>query len=64
MAPSAAGVAKAYADFLEVLVIDDEDAELAPAVEAAGVRAVVAQTIMRGPDEKRALASAVLAAVQ
>ena len=64
MEPSAAGVAKAYADFLEVLVIDDEDAALAPAVEAAGVRAVVAQTIMRGPDEKRALASAVLAAVQ
>jgi LPPG:FO 2-phospho-L-lactate transferase len=64
MEPSAAGVAKAYADFLDALVIDEEDRELAPAVEAAGVRAVVAQTIMRGPEEKRALATATLAAVQ
>jgi len=64
MAPSAAGVARAYADFLEVLVIDEVDAGLASEVEAAGVRAVVAQTIMRGPSEKRALAEAVLGAVQ
>ena len=62
--PSAAGVAQAYADFLEVLVIDEVDRGLAPAVEAAGVRAVVTQTIMRGPDEKRALAEATLQAVQ
>ncbi|MEX2225971.1 MAG: 2-phospho-L-lactate transferase [Dehalococcoidia bacterium] len=62
--PSAAGVARAYADFLEVLVIDEVDRALAPEVEAAGVRAVVAQTIMRGPDEKRALAEVTLGAVQ
>jgi LPPG:FO 2-phospho-L-lactate transferase len=62
--PSAAGVARAYADFLEALVIDEEDRELAPEVEAAGVRAVVEQTIMRGPGEKRSLAAATLAAVQ
>lgn len=64
MTPTAAGVAEAYADFLDVLVIDEEDRDLAGAVEAAGVRAVVAQTIMRGPAEKRALADTVLAAVQ
>jgi LPPG:FO 2-phospho-L-lactate transferase len=64
MEASAAGVARAYADFLEVLVIDEVDRDLAPAVEAAGVRAVVAQTVMRGPEEKRALAEATLAAVQ
>jgi LPPG:FO 2-phospho-L-lactate transferase len=64
MEPNAAGVAKAYADFLEVLLIDEVDAGLAGAVEAAGVRAVVAQTIMRGPSEKRALAEATLRAVQ
>jgi len=62
MTPTAAGVASAYGDFLDVLVIDEQDRELAPAVEAAGVRAVVAQTIMRGPAEKRALAEAVIAA--
>jgi len=64
MEPSAAGVARAYADFLDVLVIDDIDAGLAPSVEASGVRAVVAPTIMHGQAEKRALAEAVLAAVQ
>jgi LPPG:FO 2-phospho-L-lactate transferase len=64
MTPTAAGVAEAYSDFLDVLVIDEEDRALAGAVEAAGVRAVVAQTIMRGPAEKRALAETVLAAVQ
>jgi LPPG:FO 2-phospho-L-lactate transferase len=64
MTPTAAGVAEAYRDFLDVLVIDDEDRDLAPAVEATGVRAVVAQTIMRGPAEKRALAEVVLRAVQ
>lgn len=64
MTATAAGVAEAYADFLDVLVVDEEDAALAPAVEAAGVRAVVAQTIMRGPAEKRALAETVLGAVQ
>jgi len=62
--PSAAGVARAYADFLDVLVIDEADASLADAVGAAGVRPVVAQTIMRGPDEKRALAEVVLGTVQ
>ena len=62
--PTAVGVAQTYADFLDVLVIDEEDRDLAPAVEAAGVRAVVAQTIMRGPAEKRALAEVVLGAVQ
>jgi len=64
MTPSAAGVAAAYADFLEVLVIDEEDAALAPAVESHGVRAVVAQTIMRTAADKRALAERVLREVQ
>jgi hypothetical protein len=57
-------VAAAYADFLDVLIIDEEDRDLAPSVEKAGVRAVVAQTIMRGPAEKRALAEVALGAVQ
>ena len=64
MTPTAAGVAEAYRDFLDVLVIDEEDRDLAAAVEATGVRAIVAQTIMRGPAEKRALAEVVFGAVQ
>ncbi len=64
MTPTATGIAETYADFLDVLVIDEEDRDLAPAVEAAGVRVVVAQTIMRGPAEKRSLAEVALGAVQ
>ena len=64
MTPTAAGVAEAYRDFLDVLVMDETDRDLAPAVEAVSVRAIVAQTIMRGPAEKRALAEVVLGAVQ
>lgn len=62
MTPTAVGVAEAYADFLDVLIIDEQDAALAADVEAAGVRAVVAQTIMHGSAEKRALAEIALAA--
>lgn len=62
MTPTAIGVAEAYRDFLDVLVIDEQDAALADGVAATGVRPVVAQTIMHGPAEKRALAEVVLAA--
>jgi LPPG:FO 2-phospho-L-lactate transferase len=58
--PSAAGVAAAYRDFLDVLVIDTVDAALQPSVEALGVRAVVTDTIMRGPAEKADLARIVI----
>ena len=64
MTPTAAGVAETYADFLDVLIIDEEDRDLRGEVEATGVRAVVAQTIMRGPVEKRALAEVALEAVE
>ncbi len=64
MTPTAVGVAEAYRDFIDVLVIDEEDRDLVAEVEATGVRAVVAPTIMHGLPEKRALAAAVLAAVQ
>ena len=61
MVATCVGVAGAYADFLDVLVIDEEDGDLAPAVEGAGVQAVVTDTIMRGQAEKRALAEKVIA---
>ncbi len=64
MTPTCVGVAEAYAEFLDVLVIDEEDREQAASVAARGVRAIVAPTIMRGPPEKRALAEVTLGAVQ
>ena len=60
---SAIGVAELYADFLDVLVLDREDAGLAGDVEAAGVRAVVADTIMRDSERRRAVAAATLEAL-
>jgi len=58
---SVVGVARLYRDFAATLVIDTADAELAAAIEAEGMRAVVAPTIMKGPDETAALARVVLA---
>jgi LPPG:FO 2-phospho-L-lactate transferase len=59
---SAVGVARLYAPLAGTLVIDESDAELAPEVEEAGVRCVVAPTIMHDPDDAAALAAVVLAA--
>lgn len=59
---SAVGVARLYAPLAGTLVIDEADAGLAAAVEAEGVRAVVAPSIMSSPAEAAALARAVLAA--
>jgi len=44
--PSVVGIARIYAPMAATLVVDDADAHLAPAVEAEGVRCVVAPTIM------------------
>jgi LPPG:FO 2-phospho-L-lactate transferase len=57
---SVAGVARLYAPLAATLVVDEADAGLAPAVEAAGMRCVVAHTVMAGPAEAAALARAVL----
>jgi LPPG:FO 2-phospho-L-lactate transferase len=55
-----AGVARLYAPLVGTLVVDEADAALAPAVEAAGVRCVVAPSVMHGPPEAAALARATL----
>ena len=60
---SVVGVARLYADWVGTLVIDEEDAGLAPAVEAEGVRCVVAPTVMSTEERAAALASVVLDAV-
>ena len=60
---SCVGVARAYAGFCGTLVIDAVDADRAPEVEAAGVRAIVADTMMRSPEIAAALARHALEAV-
>jgi LPPG:FO 2-phospho-L-lactate transferase len=60
MEVSAVGVARAYADFLDVLVMDEQDQALVYAVESEGVRAVFTDTIMRDLEVKRALAQLTL----
>jgi LPPG:FO 2-phospho-L-lactate transferase len=57
---SVVGVARLWAPWAASLVIDTADAALVDAVEATGVRAVVAPTIMSGPAESEALARVVL----
>jgi LPPG:FO 2-phospho-L-lactate transferase len=59
---SVAGVAALYAPVAATLVIDPVDAPLAPAVERAGMRAVVVPSVMRDAATAAALARAVLAA--
>ncbi len=61
---SARGVAQCYAGLIDALVIDQVDAALADDIRAMGIDVVVTDTIMRGPDEKRALAQATLDAAR
>ncbi len=56
------GVARWYAGWMGTLVIDEADAGLAPAVEAEGVRCVVAPTVMSSRARSAALSRIVLGA--
>ena len=58
--PSVVGVARIYAPIAAALVIDPVDAELAGAVEAAGMRPVVAPSVMSTPPAAAQLARATL----
>jgi LPPG:FO 2-phospho-L-lactate transferase len=60
---SAVGVARLYQDVATSFVLDELDTELAPRIDTLGIRAIVAPTLMSGPDEKRALAACALRAV-
>jgi LPPG:FO 2-phospho-L-lactate transferase len=55
-------VATCYQGLVDVLVIDEADADGAAEVEADGVRCVVTKTVMRDDASRRALAEAVVAA--
>ena len=54
------GVAKMYADICDIMVIDEQDAELAPAIGELGLKPVVAPTIMNTEADKVALAKLIL----
>ncbi|MGH9651728.1 MAG: 2-phospho-L-lactate transferase CofD family protein, partial [Terriglobales bacterium] len=64
LAPSIVGVAKAYADFLDVLIADERDVAAAPEVEAMGVRVQYADAVMKSEADKRSLARAALESVR
>jgi LPPG:FO 2-phospho-L-lactate transferase len=60
---SVVGVARLYAELASVLVIDEADADSAPAVEAEGMRCVVTPTVMSSPEIAAALAQTTLESV-
>jgi LPPG:FO 2-phospho-L-lactate transferase len=62
MEVSAVGVTRCYRDFLDVMLIDEQDAALAPAIEDLGIPTVVTNTIMKDMHAKAALARSALQA--
>lgn len=60
MEVSAVGVARYYRDFLDVMVIDQQDSHLLDAIEDLGIPALATNTIMRDSAAKAALARDVL----
>jgi LPPG:FO 2-phospho-L-lactate transferase len=62
MEVSAVGVARCYRDFLDVMVIDEQDAQRAQEIEDLGIPTLVTNTIMRDLDAKVELARRVLGA--
>ena len=60
---TAAGVARLYEGLLDRYVLDEADAELAPALEALGMVAVAAQTVMQSDADRASLARFLLESV-
>ena len=56
------GIARAYEDFLDVLVLDDQDKALERGATKMGVRAMTTNTIMKTSQDRTALAAAALQA--
>jgi LPPG:FO 2-phospho-L-lactate transferase len=61
---SVGGVAQAYHDFLDMLVVDVRDADAVDELTKSGLRVHVTKTIMRTSEDKADLAGAVLSAVR
>jgi LPPG:FO 2-phospho-L-lactate transferase len=62
-APGAVGVARLLAPLAASFVLDEADRALAPEVEALGLRAVVAPSLMRDLETSRQLAAAAISSV-
>lgn len=63
MESSALGVARRYGEIIDTFVLDGQDATLVPAIEALGVRAVTADTIMADEAGRARVARSVLEAM-
>ena len=61
---SIAGVAQAYREFLDILVVDNRDAKAAEELKKSGLRVHCANTIMSTADDKVELARQVLSHVR
>ena len=57
---SVAGIAKAYEDFLDMLVVDSADAKAADGLRNEELRVVCTNTLMRSADDKVNLARTIL----
>ena len=60
---SITGVAQAYKEFLDILIVDHQDAKAAKDLQRVGVRVHSAHTIMRTMQDKTQLARTVLSLV-
>ncbi|MBT3556879.1 MAG: 2-phospho-L-lactate transferase [Rhodospirillales bacterium] len=58
--PSSLSIAKHYGDLIDALVIDESDAHECESIEALGIRAHTAPTIMKTVDDQKVLAKKVL----
>ncbi|HKT46335.1 MAG TPA: 2-phospho-L-lactate transferase [Candidatus Acidoferrales bacterium] len=58
---TASGVAKLYAEFTGTFVIDSQDEQQKPAIEALGLQVRILPTVMNSVAQKRALARRILA---
>lgn len=61
---SAAAVAELYRDFVDVFVLDEQDAALQAEIERKAMQVVVAQTVMNSAEAKQQLARTSLRALQ
>ncbi len=57
---SSTGVARLYRDFLDIMVIDEQDRDEAPKIEELGVDTLVVNTVMSDTEKASGLARAVL----
>lgn len=60
MPVSALAVAEYYAHWIDVFVLDETDSDLKPAIEALGLKVVLAQTLMHSEEDKQQLAQHIL----